>query len=167
MEGVIPGRQRLSEEIHAIGNGRGELQDQTGHRQAIPLVQLQTQALDVDVLEHVVLPGTVEHVLPIGVAIGAREDPEILGPKGDGGAVAIRVVEAESTLEHLPVRIHLGQGTRESRISDATAGELGPPVADHAQGSGLDDPVDEGLAAGAAQEAGLVVEGVGREERVA
>ena len=167
MKGRVPRRQRQTEEVQAVGDGGGELEDEARDRQAVAAVQLHAQAADIDVLQHVITTCPVEHILPGSIAVGAGKDAEVAGAQRGGGAVAVGVVEPESTFEHLPVRVHLGQSAGQARIANGATSELRLPIAYDAQGAGLKDAVHEGLATLTVEHTRLVVVGVGREERIA
>ena len=109
----------------------------------------------------------MEHVLPHGVAIAGGEDPEGLRAQRDGGAVGVGVVEAKAAAEDVPVGLHFGESAGDAGVTHVAACELGLAIADDAEGAGLDDALLEVASLRGAEEARLVVVGVGREERVA
>lgn len=118
-------------------------------------------------LPKIVAPGSIQDVLPVHVTVGPRQDPIVLGPQRNRGPVAVRVVEAQAPLEHRPIGVHFGQGPGESRITHRASGELGYAIANHAQGTGLDNAIHISLATLAIEQTRLVIEGIGSQERIA
>src|SRR4030095_3601855 len=69
-------------------------------------------------------------------------------------------------LDHGPVASHLGQHAGETGIAVVAAGELRLAVLDHAERAGVDDAIDELASAIRAEQAGLIVVGLGGHEGV-
>ena len=77
--GVVTRGQDLAEKVHALGDGGVELDDQARHRQTIAAIQLHAHPPHIDIVQHVVAAGPVEHVLPVRVPVGSGQDAMVLG----------------------------------------------------------------------------------------
>jgi len=143
---VVPRPQRLAEEVFTIGDRGAERQFNSGTAWPLPS-PICRQLFFTSVSAN--KSGTNPPARPAASCCRRRirVDPVVFRAQGDGGAVAIRVVEAQPALRTCQSAFSSARALP-GGIARGRAGDLGLAVLNHAQRAGTDDLVEEGLAAG-------------------
>lgn len=76
------------------------------------------------------------------------------------------VIEAETPLEHVPIRLHLCQCTGDSRITRIAAGKMRFSILHHTESTGTDDATDKLPPLVRAKKPGLIIVSLRSEERI-
>ena len=104
-----------------------------------------------------------------GFILAINDTAEVL-PQREAVEIVLRIVEAETSLEHRPVLLHAEKDVGQAGISGGTAAKRLPFLVEAAKRTGADDLFHElragGVRAVALEHAGFVVVGLRRKERV-
>ena len=78
---MVPGGQLPAEQVVSISDGRAEVDHDSGNRESGPVIHLHAVALHIRILKDVPHPTGLQGVLPVGVTIGGRQNPQQLTPE--------------------------------------------------------------------------------------